>query len=207
MTKHPILCILLLKPVPLWLSAEQSGLPNSDSCSINVCWINMWQGDPTKNDAPGTPTFTSRSILITCHPKHLFTACHFSSSVDFWYICLHQSLRWKFHHSYMLFEFFLVFVRNRFYGWLVMWIAAFSLMGTYLNFAGETCFSHQLCHEPRVGFVFHLNIPRGNQCMYFSSLLSVKINSWIIIGTNVWALAFPILWFHTSVTMLGHTSD
>lgn len=42
-----------------------------------------------------------------------------------------------------------VFVCNRFYGWLVMWIAAFSVMGTYLNFTHETCFSHKLGINPR----------------------------------------------------------
>lgn len=77
-------------------------------------------------------------------------------------ISLYQSLRWKFHHSSMLFEFFLVFVCNRFYGWLVMWTVAFLVMGTYLNFTHESCFSHKLCHKPWVGFVSHLNIPWGN---------------------------------------------
>lgn len=65
----------------------------------------------------GTPWL---QIILSTSSK-----CHFSSSVDFWHISLYQPLKWKFHHSFMLFEFFLVFVCNRFYGWLVVRIVKF----------------------------------------------------------------------------------
>lgn len=72
--------------------------------------------------------------------------CHFSSSVDFWHISLYPSLKWKFHHSCMPFEFFLLFVCNRFYGWLVMWIVAFLWMRGFINFFHKLCFMHSVLH-------------------------------------------------------------
>lgn len=75
----------------------------------------------------GTPWL---QIILSTSSK-----CHFSSSVDFWHISLYQPLKWKFHHSFMLFEFFLVFVCNRFYGWLVVRIVKFFLRTEdFLNF-------------------------------------------------------------------------
>lgn len=108
----------------------------------------------------------------------------------------------------MLFEFFLVFVCNRFYGWLVMWIAAFSRMGTYLNFTHETCFSHQLSHKPGVEFVFLSNTPFTiSICTFHHYLVWQLIAEIICTSSNIWALAFPTPWFHTLVTVLGHSTD
>lgn len=89
-----------------------------------------------------------------------------------------------------------------------MWIVAFLGMGTYLNFTYKSCFSQKLCHKPWVEFVLHSIIPFTiSICTILHYLVWQLIAEIMCTSSNVWALAFSALWFHTLVTVLGHTTD
>lgn len=95
------------------LLSLRTGLPGMTTWNAHVWESSLWLME----------------VPSTHHSKHLFLACHFSSSVDFWYTSLYHPPGWKFRPLVCFLSFFLVFVCNRFYGWLVMWTSAFFVDG------------------------------------------------------------------------------